>query len=73
MFVLTYNYDEEPSIVGIFSTMDKAKQYVETIMERKALSWTSYKLGSAIWANSGGSSFFIAPVENLDSKVEEED
>lgn len=71
MFVLTYHYDEEPSIVGIFTTMDKAKKYVETVMGRENLNWSVPNLVGSVWANTGGSSVFIAPVENLDSKVED--
>ena len=40
-------------------------------MERKALSWIPFNFGNSVWADSGTSSYFIFPVENLDFKVQE--
>lgn len=73
MFVLTHHYDETPEIVGVFTTVKKAKKYVEKIMGCKDLNWSNPNLVGSIWANSGGTSLFIAPVELLDSKVKGKD
>jgi hypothetical protein len=73
MFVLTHHhhYDEEPQIVGVFTTVEKAKKYVEKVMNRENLNWSEPNLVGSMWADSGSTSLFIAPVKLLDSELKD--
>lgn len=58
MFILTNNYYDERIVKGIFTTVEKAKEYVEKVMAREDLKWSdpSHNVHGSIWANtpSGG-------------------
>lgn len=56
LFVLTLEDYDVSTITGVFSTVDKAKLFVETVMQRENLTWSSPNLHGTVWANTNGGS-----------------
>jgi hypothetical protein len=66
MFLLTNNYaGEATDVKGVFTTVEKAKQFTENVMNRDNLKWSdpSHNINGDIWANSGGGYLRIERVE----------
>lgn len=65
MFLLTSNYDEDRTVFGVFTTVDKAKKYVEKVLNREDVQWSdpTHNINGDIWANSGGGHLRIDAVE----------
>lgn len=62
MFLLSKHYYDEVSYVGVFNTAEKAKKYISKIRHEN-VSWSSPNLNGAMWADCGGGTYFINPVE----------
>jgi hypothetical protein len=64
MFILTHNNYDGGDVKGVFTTVEKAQKYVCKVLNRD-LSWSdpSHNINGSIWANTGGGSFSIDPVE----------
>lgn len=56
MFLLTNNHYDERIVKGVFTTVEKAKEYVEKVMNRDNLEWSdpTHNVHGSIWANTGG-------------------
>lgn len=64
MFLLTTNYYEEQTVKGVFTTVDKAKEYVYKVMHRDNLQWSEpSSISGAISAYFGAGYLNIEPVE----------
>ena len=62
MFVLTDNDDEDYNVIGVFTTIKKAQNYVETVMQRKYLKWSEPNLKNSIWTLTDAGSLYIHAV-----------
>lgn len=65
MFILTDNYPDERIVKGIFTTVEKAQEYAENVMNRQDLKWSdpTHDIYGAIWANTGVGHVKIEPAE----------
>lgn len=65
MFVLTNNYYDERIVKGVFTTVEKAQEYAENVMNRDGLKWSdpSHNIHGSIWANTGGGHLQIESIE----------
>lgn len=64
MFLLTNNHYDERIVKGVFTTVEKAKEYVEKVMNRDDLRWSdpSHDINGSIWAPTGTGHVHIEPV-----------
>jgi hypothetical protein len=63
LFVLTREDFDTSTIKGVFSTAEKAKQFVETVMGYENRKWSSPNLVGVMWTDTNGGSLFITPTE----------
>lgn len=65
MFTLTNHDFENLGVVAVFSTAEKAQDYVLRVFKHKNLVWSdpAGNPKGISWVNSGAATFSIAPVE----------
>lgn len=64
MVILTNHDLENQGVVGVFSSADKAKAYVRTVLKHRHLNWSdpAENKNGASWVNSGAVTLSIVPV-----------
>lgn len=62
VFILTHNDYDVTEVHGVFTAVDKAKSFADTVLGRHNLSWSEPNRGS-IWANTSDGTFVIRSVK----------
>lgn len=67
LFVLIHENFDDSSLKGIFSDVEKAKDfaknYAKTTFGQDNLNWSNPNIVDSIWANTHGGTLFISPAE----------
>lgn len=63
VFVLSFDDYNRVTLNGVFSDVEKAKNYAEALIGGHRLNWANPHTDGTVWADGAGGTFVIKPTE----------